>query len=418
MYNVKILNKGDDILKLAVIGGGASGMAAAIEAKTQRSNIQITIFEHLPKVCKKILVTGNGRCNFTNKKISLSDFYGDKDFLNNILSSQYSDCEAFFENMGILSYCESGRVYPRSQQSSAIRDALLNKVLELGVEIITETEISLIKKTASKFLIADKFYDAVIVAGGGRASPVQGSDGSCYKLLTNFGHKLNKPYPALCGITSNDKFLASLKGVRVEANASLYDGKTLLKKESGEIQFTEKAVSGIPVMNLSHLVKDKEKITLQLDLCEDLTKEQLTNHIKRQISISPKKTTEQLLSGIINTKLCYAVTEKSDIKKNTYVSKLNENNIQKITNTLKCFKINISGTRDFNNAQITCGGISVKDFSPENMMSKLTDGLFACGEILDIHGDCGGYNLHLAWLTGRLAGKGAADYLKTVKDIK
>ncbi len=402
-------------MNIAVIGAGASGLAAAIEAKRIGSYLNVTVFEQLEKACKKILVTGNGRCNFTNKDLSLSHFYGDESFLKAVLSSAYADSENFFKSLGVFSYCEDGRVYPRSQQSATIREALLNESNQLKINIVTDTEITEIKKNKSTYYINNRPFDAVIVAGGGKSNPVQGSNGSCYKFLTDFSHKIIEPYPALCGLTSRDNTLNVLKGVRVEANASLYDGKTLLGEEEGEIQFTEKAVSGIPIMNLSHLVKNKNKLMLHLDLCTEFTKQFLIEHIVSSAEKSPKTTLESLLGGIINIKLGYAVIEKAGIKKETFICKLTTAEIKKIVEILKCFVINISGTRDFNNAQITCGGISTNNFSPDTMMSDISPGLFCCGEILNIHGDCGGYNLHLAWTTGRIAGAGAVNYIKNLK---
>ncbi len=410
MYNVNLV-KGDDFLDIAVIGGGASGLCAVIEAKRTAPDIKVTVYEHLQKLAKKILVTGNGRCNFTNENLSLNHFYGNEAFLKELLCCKYANSVDFFKSLGVLTYCEDGRIYPRSQQSSAIREVLLNEVLALKAEIVTDTKILSIKKENGLFIVDGKKYNAVIIAGGGKASPVQGSDGSCYKLLADFGHKINTPYPALCGLTSGEKFLSFLKGVRCEAKASLYCENKLLGEEIGEIQFTEKAVSGIPVMNLSHLVKNKKNTTLHLDLCEELTKEELINLINHSKNKSPNIDIETALSGIINSKLSFAIVEKSNIKKHTQIASLNSQQISTIANELKCFKISISGTRDFSNAQITCGGASLCEFDSRSLMSELCKGLFACGEILDIHGDCGGYNLHLAWTTGRLAGASAAKYL-------
>ncbi len=398
-------------MKIAVIGGGASGLCAAIEAKRSCKTAKITVFEHLPKVCKKILVTGNGRCNFTNENLSLNHFYGNEKFIENVIGSACGNTTEFFRSLGVLPYCEDGRIYPRSQQSSTIREALLNEAEALGINIITNANITSINKKNNIFCVNGQAFDAVIIAGGGKASPVQGSDGSCYKLLTDFGHTLNTPAPALCGLTTGEKFIHLLKGVRVEAKASLYSINKLLGEESGEIQFTEKSVSGIPVMNLSHLAHEKKRISLHLDLCEEFSENELIHYIRENQKNSPEKRIENLLSGIINQKAGYVVIDKANIKPNTVINTLNFNDIERIAAVLKDFKINISGTRDFSNAQITCGGISTEDFYPENMMSKLCDGLFACGEILNIHGDCGGYNLHLAWVTGRLAGKGAAEFI-------
>ena len=398
---------------LAVVGGGASGISAALEAIYADNSIKVTVFERLPKAAKKILATGNGRCNFTNEDLSPRHFYGEISFLRKVLTSPFADDESFFRSLGILSYGEDGRIYPRSQQASAIRDALLNNAEEYGVTIKLDTGVEEIKKAKSAFTVNGSFFDAVIVAGGGKASPVHGSDGSCFAILKNMGHSITPLYPALCGLTTDDKNIKMLKGVRAEGKASLFSGKILLGNESGEIQFTDKAVSGIPVMNLSHLVKNKKGLTLILDLCEDISEAELFEHIKSIKATAPDRELETVLSGIVNTKLGFAVMNKANIKPRTTIGQVTAKEIENLCDILKNFDISIVGTRDFDNAQITCGGVKTDEVFPETMMSKKHDGLFICGELLDIHGDCGGYNLHLAWTTGRIAGSSAAEYLKS-----
>ncbi len=397
--------------KLAIIGGGASGLCAAIEAKYFDNSIDVTIFEKMPKAGKKILATGNGRCNFTNENLAPSHFYGDTLFLRRILTSSFADTENFFRTLGVLSYREDGRIYPRSQQATTIQQTLVDAVETAKVKTRLETPVTSLKKSGSGFVVNGEYFDGVIVAGGGKASPVHGSDGSAYSLLENIGHTKTDLYPALCGLTYKDKKLNILKGVRAECKVTLFSDGSLLGEESGEIQFTEKAISGIPIMNLSHLVKKEKQLTLNLDLCNELSYNELYEHIVNAKVNSPEKELENVLSGIINTKLGFAVISTADIMPHTQIKNITRNNIKRLCDILKGFEIEITGTRDFNNAQITCGGIKTEEVNPETMMSKIADGLFICGEILDIHGDCGGYNLHLAWTTGRIAGYSVAQYL-------
>lgn len=397
--------------KLAVIGGGASGLCAAIEAKYFDNSINATVFERMPKAGKKILVTGNGRCNFTNENLSPSHFYGDSIFLRRILTSAFADTENFFRSLGVLSFREDGRIYPRSQQASTIQQALVDAVEAADVKMRLEEPVTSLKKSGNIFFINGECFDCVIVAGGGRASPVHGSDGSAYPLLESIGHTKTNLYPALCGLTYKDKKLNMLKGVRAECKATLSaDGKNL-GEETGEIQFTEKAISGIPIMNLSHLVKKNKQLSLTLDLCADISYSELLEHLEGARGSTPEKELESVLSGVINTKLGFAVLNAAEIKAHTPIKVVTRSRIKKLCDILKGFEIEITGTRDFNNAQITCGGIKTDEICAETMMSKITEGLFICGEILDIHGDCGGYNLHLAWTTGRIAGCSAAQYL-------
>ncbi|MBR0535452.1 MAG: aminoacetone oxidase family FAD-binding enzyme [Clostridia bacterium] len=398
--------------RLAIIGGGAAGAISAIEAKTADPSIDVVIFERMSKLCKKILVTGNGRCNFTNEDLSPRHFYGDTAFLRKILTSVHADNESYFRELGVLSYKEDGRIYPRSQQGSTIREALENTVNELSVDVRTDTPVTSFNEVQSGFKVNNEFFDCVIVSVGGKASPVQGSDGSCIDLIKKIGHKLTPLYPALCGLITNDKALHTLKGVRAEAKVSLYTSDKLLGEESGEVQFTEKAISGIPVMNLSHLCKNNKELMLRLDLCEEVSETELKAHFTDTIRLHPNWQTENLLGGIVNAKLGYMIINQAHISKGTPLKSLRQGEISKLITLLKNFEIKINGTKDFSSAQITCGGVNTSEIDGHTMMSKLKNGLFFCGEILDIHGDCGGYNLHLAWTTGRIAGCCAAEYLK------
>lgn len=396
---------------LAIIGGGASGLAAATQARLENPDIKITVFEKMPKAAKKILATGNGRCNFTNENLSPIHFYGNPAFLRKVLTSQFADSENFFRYLGVLPYKEDGRIYPRSQQASTIRDALVKFAETNSIEIKTESPVYDIKKDKSGFKIASEIYDAVIVSGGSKAMSVHGSDGSCYSILTSFGHSSTPLYPALCGLVI-DENLNLLKGVRAECNAGLYRKNELLGEEEGEIQFTEKALSGIPIMNLSHLCKNNKNLTVKLDLCPEISYNELLEHLRLTLEREQDIEFEKVLNGIVNLKLGYAVMNKSFIKPQTLSKNITSQQLNTAVSVLKSFEIKIKGTRGFDNAQITCGGIKTEEFNPETMMSEKQSGLFACGEILDIHGDCGGYNLHLAWTSGRIAGYSAANYLK------
>ena len=398
--------------KLAIIGAGASGLCAAIEAKKANPDIQITIFEKMQKSGKKILATGNGRCNFTNDDLSMKHFYGNNNFLKKILSNNFSDIKVFFKNLGVLSYEEDGRIYPRSQQASTIKDALLKAVESTNTTIKTECQINQIQKNKNGFMINGEQFYSVVLCGGGKAASVHGSDGSCYKIAESLGHNLTPLFPALCGLTISDKDLNLLKGVRAECEAKLYSGNILLGCESGEIQFTDKAISGIPIMNLSHLCENKNNLKINLDLCPEFDEKELYKHIKQGLNNLPDIEFETILNGVVNLKLGFAVMNRSGIKPQTKCRSLKDFQIKEAVNQLKHFEISIKSAKGFDNAQITKGGIKTDEVTPETMMSKKTDGLFLCGEILDIHGDCGGYNLHLAFTTGRIAGNCAGNFLK------
>lgn len=400
---------------LAIIGGGASGLSAAIEAKRESKkagiDLNVTVFEHLNKPAKKILATGNGRCNFCNTDLNESHYFGDNDFIKDVLSSKYNDSIGFFKSMGILPYFENGRVYPRSEQATSIRDALLKTCEILNINFLTECNIEKIEVDNNKFIILDNNYDSVIIATGGNSQKSQGSDGSGYKLLKALGHKITDISPALTALTINEKSFKDLKGLRVKGNCALYSGRKLLKEEYGEIQFTENAISGIPVLNISQFANGKKNLNVLIDVCNEFSVNDLTKHFKECRYKSPTFRTEEILSGIIPQKLAYFVMKKSGIKENTLASKLTEKNIESLVLTLKQLEFKIDGVRDFDYSQVTKGGASSSDFDTKSLISKKQDGLFACGEILNVNGDCGGYNLHFAWTSGRLAGASAVKYL-------
>ena len=398
--------------KLAIIGAGAAGLCAAIEATKINPDLNITIFDRMQKCGKKILATGNGRCNFTNEDLSLKHFYGNSEFLKTILSGDFSDIKEFFKKLGVLSYEEDNRIYPRSQQASTIKDALLKSVQSKNIIIKTECQINQVKKINNSFLVNGERFDGVIICGGGKAASVHGSDGSCYNLAKEFGHTLTPLYPALCGLVISDKDLNLLKGVRAEALAKLYSGNALLGSEMGEIQFTDKAISGIPVMNLSHLCENKKDLKISLDLCPEITEKDLFNHIKQSVTSFAETEFETILNGIVNLKIGFAVMNRSGIKPQTKCKSISHFQINEVVKQLKHFEIKIKSAKGFENAQVTKGGIKTNEISPDTMMSKKVNGLFICGEMLDIHGDCGGYNLHLAFTTGRIAGNSAGKLLK------
>ena len=268
------------------------------------------------------------------------------------------------------------------------------------------------KRKGKAFFINGEAFVAVIICGGGKASSVHGSDGSCYKLLTDLGHSLTPLYPALCGLTINDKDLNLLKGVRAECEARLYSDNILLGSEEGEIQFNDKAISGIPIMNLSHLCENNKNLLVNLDLCPEIDEKELSEHIKASVNNSKDIEFEVILNGIVNLKLGYALMNRCFIKPKTICKNISTQQIKNVVSMLKAFEININSTKGFDSAQITKGGVKTDEFSSKTMMSNIVDGVFACGEILDIHGDCGGYNLHLAWTTGRIAGASAGKFLK------
>lgn len=402
-------------LKIAVIGAGASGVAASVEAarKLTKLNIpyNITVFEHLNKPLKKLLVTGNGRCNFSNTEAAASKYHGNKKLIESVLSCEFTDITAFFAELGILPYVEDGRIYPHSQQATAVRQVLLSEAERLSINIECETDINLFKVNENRigFTLNERSFDGVIVSCGGKASQKQGSDGSFYPTLKNLGYNFTPLAPALTAITCKDKDLKLLSGTRLKGSLSLFDGEKKLGEDSGEIQFTEKAVSGIPAFNLSHLAKSGQQIFA--DMFPEASINDLFEILYNQKMHYPARELETALCGILPQKAAFALIARGKIKEHTRLCEIDRKKLHELSRMCKHFEFNVTGTRDFPEAQVMSGGLNTELLNTKTLMSKKHGGLFFCGEILDAVGDCGGYNLHFAFTSGRLAGGSAVQYL-------
>ncbi len=393
---------------ILIIGGGAAGLAAAVSARKQNNNIKIAILEKSDRVAKKIHATGNGRCNFTNMDIKSDYFYGERGFVEKVLQ-KFGTEEAivFFKELGIMHRVEDGRIYPISNQASAIADCLRLYLMENGVDFITDTFVSDVKKTKDVFSVGDLTSDKVIVATGGKASPNLGSDGSGYKLLESFGHKLTKTKPALVSLKTENNITKTLKGVKVFARVTLFENGKQVATDRGEILFTDYGVSGIPVMQISRFAQTGMSIVI--DMLPDLSKKETIAEIYDRVYNLPERDGGELFSGLVNKKIAIPMLKYAEIEKTTVKAKnFTDKNILKCGEFLKQLKLTVLGDNGFENAQVCAGGISLEGFNDETMESKLCEGLYAAGEILDVDAICGGYNLHWAWATGVLAGKSAA----------
>lgn len=405
--------------KVAVIGGGASGMCAAIELMnnvTDKTDVEVTVLEKMTRVGKKLLVTGNGRCNITNMNSARSGYRGDTDFAKTALSrfTPESNIE-FFNSLGLYTRTEEdGRVYPLSNQASSVLDALRFECERLGVKFVCDYRAVHIKEAVTAFsrkiVINNRDrFDYVIVASGGKAAKIHGTDGDSYDLLKMLGHTVTPIAPALVSLNCLD-FTKSLKGIRSVCGVELIiDGKTEYKN-FGEVQFTDYGLSGIPIMQLSRFVSmsPSNNIQIYLDLTPDFSKEKLHEYL---ISRREKDTglCENMLSGIINKQLCITIMKECGIAVNGRVNALSDEKINALSEILKCWKINVKNSRSFEYAQATAGGVKCCEFDPETMESRLVDGVYCCGEALDVDGDCGGYNLQWAWSSGRTAGRSIAE---------
>ena len=383
--------------KIGIIGAGAAGLAAGITAGRILTDAQglkewkIQIFDSNDEPGKKILATGNGRCNITN-----------------IEARDYEVVKGFFNDLGILfAFEEEGRVYPHSKQAKSIRDVLVKSAEKYGVDFQLNKSIKQIKKTDDFFVLTDidgneYVFEKVIVASGGKAGIQYGSDGSGLRLLRDFKIKQNPILPALVPMVYDDSQeanLKSLKGVRANVKVTLYVNGKEISNEFGEIQFTQYGLSGICIFNLSRFFVDLPKSNGKLDECYVII-DLVPEYEKQEVKAFLSDNLEAGLEGIVNRKI-------ADFFANS--KEFSGGDAEKTANSLKEFQVKISGTKGWKEAQVTSGGIDLKEINPSSMELKNVKNLHLAGEILDYAGPCGGFNLNWAWLTGIQAGLGATN---------
>ena len=401
--------------KVAVIGAGASGMVAAIEAA--RQGAEVILLEHKDRVGKKILSTGNGNCNFTNELMTADCFRGeDLSAIRKVLKEfGTKDTLDFFSGLGIVPKSRQGYYYPKSEQATAVLDVLRMELERLGVQVLCDTHVSGIKKkkdfmiqTSAKKINAD----AVILATGGKASSVLGSDGSGYELAKTMGHTIAPVVPALVQLHAKGDFFKQVSGVRTEAKVSLKVDQKTVAEDTGELQLTNYGISGIPVFQISRfaalaLYKKKKPVAV-LDFVPDMDEKELYQFLSDRIRQNGKKTAEEFLIGMFNKKLIPVFLKKASIPLKVYAHKLKDNEIRSLVSVLKQFEMEIIKTNPFDQAQVCAGGVRTAELFIPEMESKYVKGLYLTGELLDVDGICGGYNLQWAWATGYLAGLHAA----------
>lgn len=397
-----------------VIGGGASGMVAAIFAA--RRGQRIAIIEHRERLGKKILATGNGKCNYTNQVQTPDCYRGTHPEFAMAVLRQF-DVEqtiAFFQSLGIYPKVRNGYVYPNSEQAVAVADVLAMELNNLKVEVFLKEHILNIEKEEQGFLLKTeekKEYrcNKVIVATGGLAAPKQGSDGSGLKIMRRLGHTIVEPFPALVQLKAEGKFFKQVSGVRIEAKGELFSNQKKVTQEFGEYLFTDYGISGIPVFQMSRYavssVLQGKKTQLLLDFFPHMTENEFQILWNDRMKSGGYKTIGELFTGLLNNKLSNVLLAEAKINPENIANRLSNQEYAKLLKLLKSFPITITGSNGFENAQVSAGGISTLEVSPETMESKIIKGLYLTGEILDIDGTCGGYNLQWAWTTGAVAGQ-------------
>lgn len=402
---------------ILIVGGGASGLAAALAAAQTDPSAEIIVLEGLDRVGKKILATGNGKCNLTNSNLSPAHYHSSQperlaEFLEAMPTTRTLD---FFRSLGL--FCaeeEMGRIYPNSRQASTVLDVLLNGLRRRQVQVLTGVKIKSAEQLERGFRLTAEdgrtfFADAVILTAGGRAAPKQGTDGSGFALARQLGHSYVTPYPCLVPLKCAEPVLKGLKGVRAHGTVTLERNGAVLGQENGEIQFTDYGLSGIPLFQLSCLLgREPAGAELCVDLLPDWSEEKLLSELRRQAKLDRSAALENFLPGLIHKKLLYALMKQANLSPlSRKVSSVKEQELRMLAKLLKYWRFHVTGTQGWEQAQVTGGGVPLAEIAAD-FSSQRCPGLYLAGEVLDVVGDCGGYNLHWAWCSGMIAGTAAA----------
>lgn len=403
--------------KIVIIGGGASGIIAALTACNNSNDV--TIIEHNNVLAKKILVTGNGHCNYWHNDVDIDKYNScNRELIPNILNEKNKEKALdILDKIGIIPKIKNGYYYPFSNQAVSVQNALINAVKRNKIKIITDCEVIDVYKT-SNFTIKTSLdgikADKVIIATGGLAASKTGSTGKGYEIASKFGHKIIKPLPALVQLKTDFKYIKELSGIRSDVTLTLVEDDDLIMKENGELQHTDYGISGICAMQLSSKIArglnegKKEEVLINyipLIAQDSLSFNKWFNNHKKKIS---NITIGEFLDQLLNYKLANLILKINSLAKEKTINDLDEDEINKLGETLTKFNLNIIGTNSFDNAQTTSGGISLKEINTKTLESQIVNNLYFCGEIIDIDGKCGGYNLALAWITGYIAGTSAS----------
>lgn len=400
-----------------VIGAGASGMMAAIAAAGK--GCKVTILEHTSKSGRKIEITGNGKCNYTNAD-QKTEYYHSQcpDYVQGILEQfTYEDTLQFFEGLGIVPKCRNGYYYPYSGQATAISQALRQEAERLKVKFACNIQIQEIRKGVSFEIITEGYTytaDAIIVATGSMAAPATGSDGSGYALAKSLGHQVKKPLPALVQLLSKDKELALLAGLRCEGTVSLYVDQVLSGTEHGEIQFIKNGLSGIPVFQLSgKAVREMDSgknVTLHVNFLTGTGWEDAKMHLQRRWGglLEKDATLQQFFCGLIHERTEKALLSRLQMKGTKKLADIDDKVFDKICTLLTDMEFSVNRANSFEQAQVCSGGVLLEQLREGTMESKIVEGLYFAGEVLDVDAICGGYNLQWAWASGYVAGSHAA----------
>jgi len=391
-----------------IIGAGASGLCTAISLA--RAGHEVTILEQSTKAGRKILASGNGRCNIGNRGIYAHSFHSeDMEFVQRVLDGYGAEVvEGFFSSIGLeMIEGSDGKLYPMSMQASSVVELMLYEIGRLGVELIYGCSVTSVARDSGQFVLQSSLgvyrSESLVVASGSMAAPRLGGSGIGYTLATQMGHTLVPTAPSLVQLCSDDEWVVSVAGVKVSGVVKLYANGEYITQREGDILWTKYGISGLAILDISRALSSRlaeySYCELAIDLMPTHTKESLTHLLLDRVDTHSQKPTALWLQGIINKKLIPIIIKQSKCRADTE-SKLNRKEIGRLVYAIKTLKLSISDTRGYEGAEVAMGGVSTTEVDPHNMESKLMSDLYFVGEVLDVDGDRGGFNLHFAWVCG------------------
>ena len=406
---------------VVVVGGGASGLMASLILLSQ--GVPVTVLERMDRVGKKLLATGNGRCNLTNLSCDPRRFHGaPRGFLEQVLASfPVEKTLLFFRNLGLEWHEEEeGKVFPLCGQASAVLDTLRFEGERLGMKVLASHELTALRKERSGFRLETPsgFLQAqrVLMACGGKASPQLGSNGRGYELLRLLGHTLIEPFPALVQLRSSSPYLGALQGQKWRGRLLLKEGREIRGEASGEVLFTSYGLSGPPVLALSReasrLLLDKRLPTVSLDLFPELSLQETVHLLERRRAVRPGTPLSERMVGLLPKRFLLPLLREASIDPSQSSPSPTPQEALRLAETVKTWSFPVTGTLGWKESQVTAGGIDTQEVNPESLESRILPGLFLCGEVLDVDGDCGGFNLQWAWSSGYTAARGLLSSLR------
>ncbi len=404
-------------MNVGIIGGGAAGMMAAITAA--KEGAKVTILERNDRVGKKILVTGNGKCNLGNYDLRKEMYYGaNREWIwDKLQRFNTENTVKFFEELGLMVKDKNGYLYPACEQAAVVLDVLRIALERLHVEIVYDCKINHIERNDinGKISVSDGskqyVFDKVIVACGSKAAPKTGSDGSGYKLAKQMGHEIVPTVPALVQMKCVEDYFKAVAGVRTDALLKVWNKEKCVAQERGELQLTEYGISGIPVFQLSrvmnYVLREQQEVSVSIHLLPDFSEDDYQQFCHNRMTHMLDITVEEFFTGMLHKKIMMLFTKQCGLKPNMLVKEAGKEKLMQVFALCREWKVTVNGSNPYDNAQVCAGGVDIRELS-DDLESLKMPGVYFAGEVIDVDGKCGGYNLQWAWCSGHITGKSAA----------